>query len=281
MNPEKTGQEHLTLGQRFLVWSNINPVRMVMWLVAITIVSFVIGFGILALSGGFPPAAGEDFSLFRNGVVCVPCTTNMSLDGARQGELKVTLGAGKLLLHGGAPPDTFMQATVFSKSPEWQPAFSRSMNGSNLQVAMIDKGHKAKEWFAVDSPNKWEISVTDAVPLDIDINVGAGDSRLDLGALNLSTLAVKNGAGDARIDLAGYHGDRFDATIENGVGDLTLRVPKDSNTKIEVQNGVGDIADNGLIRENGSFTTPGYSPSRPVNTIHIKQGIGSISLEAV
>lgn len=281
MNPEKTGQEHLTLGQRFLSWSNINPVRMVMWLVAITIVSFAIGFGILALSGGFPPHAGENFSLFRNGAVSAPGTTNISLDGAQQGELKVTLGAGKLLLQGGAPPGAFMETTVFSKSPVWQPGFSRSMNASKLRVAMIDKGHKAKEWFAVDSPNTWEIRMTDAVPLDLDVDVGAGDSRLELGALNLSTLSMKNGAGDARLDLAGYHGGRFDADIENGVGDLTLRVPKDSNTKIEVQNGVGDIADSGLIRENGSFTTAGYSSSRPANTIRIKQGIGSISLEAV
>jgi len=105
--------------------------------------------------------------------------------------------------------------------------------------------------------------MTDAVPLDLDVNVGAGDSRLDLGALNLSTLTVKNGAGDARIDLAGYHGGRFDANIENGVGDLTLRLPKDSSTRIEVQNGVGDIEDSGLIRENGSFTTTGTArPAR-------------------
>lgn len=280
MNPEKTGREHLTMGQHFLTWSNINPVRMVMWLVAITIVSFAIGFGILALSGGFPHA-GENFSPFRNGAVSAPGITNISLDGAQLGEMKVTLGAGKLHLLGGAPPGAFMEATVFSKSPVWQPGFSQSLNASKLHVAMIDKGHKAKEWFAVDSPNRWEIRMTDAVPLHLDVDVGAGDSRLDLGALNLSTFAVKNGAGDARIDLAGYHGGRFDADIENGVGDLTLRVPKNSNTRIEVQTGVGDIVDSGLIRENGWFTTPGYSPSRPVNTIRITQGIGSISLEAV
>jgi len=88
MSQEKTGQEHLTLGQRSSSGRRINPVRMVMWLVAITIVSFAIGFGILALSGGFPPAAGEDFSLFQNGAVSAPGTSNMSLDGARQGELK-------------------------------------------------------------------------------------------------------------------------------------------------------------------------------------------------
>ncbi|WP_321506127.1 toast rack family protein [uncultured Methanoregula sp.] len=281
MNPEKTGTAHLTHGQRFLVWSKINPVRLVMWLVAITIISFVIGFGILALSGEFPPATGHDFSPFRNTALMSPNITTILLDGARQGEVHFSLGAGKLALQGGAPPDALMEVTVFSKAREWQPDLFRNMNTSKLCVAITEKGHKAREWFAVDSPNHWEIRLNDDLPLDLDIHVGAGDSRLDLGTLNLSTLTINNGAGNTRIDLGGYHGGRFDAEISNGIGDLTVFIPKYSNTRIDVDTGVGDVTGSGLIRDNGMFTTVGYNPAIPVNTIRIKQGIGSISLEAV
>ncbi|MFA4860487.1 toast rack family protein [Methanoregula sp.] len=281
MKPEVTGDVYLTRGQRFLAWSKINPARLVMWLVAITIVSFALGFLILALSGGFPPAAGEPFSLFRNSGIHAPGSTVIMSDGAGRGDVTVTLGAGKLDLLGGAPAGAFMEATVFSKAPEWQPDITRNLNGSSLHVAITEKGHTAKEWFAVDSPNHWEIRLDDTIPLDLDVNVGAGDSRLNLGTLNLTTLSVNNGAGDIRIDLGSYHGSRFDAEIVNGVGDVTLLVPRYSNTRIEISRGVGDLTGSGLIRENDSFTTAGYTPALPLNTIRVKQGVGSILVEAV
>jgi len=146
---------------------------------------------------------------------------------------------------------------------------------------MMEKGHTTKEWFAVDSPNHWEIRLDDTIPLDLAVNLGAGDSRLNLGTLNLTSLAVNNGAGDLRIDLGGYHGKRFDAEIVNGVGDVTLLVPRYSNTRIEISRGVGDLTGAGLIRENDSFTTAGYNLSLPLNTISVKQGVGSILIEAV
>lgn len=281
MTGEKTVPEYRTLGQRFLEWSKINPVRLVLWLAAITIVSFVIGFGILAVTEGFPSASGKDFSPFRNSGNPVPGITTVALDGAGSGTVTVTLGAGKLLVDGGAPAGSLMEATYFSKAPEWQPDLTKSMNGSVLQVNMIEKGHRAKEWFAVDSPNRWEIHMNEDIPLNLTLGVGAGESRIGLGNLNLNALSVNTGAGDTWIDLSGYHGNRFDTSIHNGIGDLSLRVPKNGNTKILVHSGVGDVTDSGLIHDNGSFITPGYNPALPVNTIRIEQGVGSISLEAV
>jgi hypothetical protein len=281
MTGEKPVPGYRTLGQRFLDWSKINPVRLVLWLAAITIVSFVIGFGILAVTEGVPSASVKDFSPFRSSGNTVPGTTTVALDGAGSGTVKVTLGAGKLFVDGGAPAGSLMKATFFSKAPEWQPDLTKSMNGSVLHVSMIEKGHRAKEWFAVDSPNRWEIHMNEDIPLNLTLDVGAGESRIALGMLNLNTLSVNTGAGDAWIDLSGYHGNRFDASIHNGIGDLTLRVPKNSSTKIIVQSEIGDIIDSGLIHENGSFITPGYNPALPVNSIRIQQGVGSISLEAV
>jgi hypothetical protein len=281
MTAEKTPPEHRTLGRRFLTWSGINPVRLVLWLAAITIVSFVIGFGILAAGGGFPPAAGEDLSLFQSNAFHEPRIDSALLGGAESGSAKITLGAGRLSLGGGAPHAMFMESATFSKASEWQPDFSMSRNGSEIQVNMIEKGHRVKEWVAVDSPNRWDIRMNEQVPISLDVGIGAGDSRLNLGALNLSALSVDTGAGDTWIDLSGYHGRRFDAVIHSGIGDLTVRVPKNSTTRIEVGSGLGEIAGSGLIRENGSFITPGYNPAHESNTIRIKQGIGSITLEGV
>lgn len=255
--------------------------RIVLWLIAVTIVSFAIGFGILALSGDFPPPADQSFSPLRPTAFIAPNITTVPLDSATAANVTLTLGAGELVVGGDAPPDALMQAAVFSKAAVWQPELIQSISGSRKNVTLADKGHKGKEWFAIHSPNRWEIRLNETVPIRLDATVGAGDARLSLGKVRLEALTVTTGAGDTTIDLDGYRGGRFDADIGNGVGDLTLRIPRDSNTRIQVSNGIGDVSGNGFIHEGGAFVTPAFNPSLPVNEITLNQGIGSVTLEII
>ena len=92
---------------------------------------------------------------------------------------------------------------------------------------------------------------------------------------------MNTGAGDTTIDLTGYHGGRFDAVIHNGVGDLTLRLPRESNTRILLHQGVGDIDTSGIVQKDDYYITAGFNPALPANEITMTQGVGSIQLEAV
>ena len=261
-----------------LNFSGLTGTKIILWLLAITIVSFVIGFGILALSGGMAP--GKD-SPFLHTAALTPKTTSFPLGNATAGKAEITLGAGELAIRDNAPAGTFVQATVFSSAKEWQPVVSQSMNGTTTILAMTDRGYKGKEWVAVNSPNRWEILLSSQVPLDLSVAVGAGDSTLDLGPLNLNSLSVSNGAGETDVDLAGYHGMPFTGIIHNGVGDLTIRVAKNSNTCIIISQGVGDVGNRGLVQHDEKYITDYYNPSLPATEILVEQGVGDIRVEAV
>ncbi|PKG33123.1 toast rack family protein [Methanoregula sp.] len=269
-----SGRENLSIG-------DIRVTRIVLWLVAITIVSFLIGFGILALSGELPQSKDQDFSPFRHTAFLSPNKITVLPDGAGYGDVTMTLGAGELRVFGGAPDDVLMDVSVFSKAPEWQPELVQSVNGSRKTVALTEKGHKAKEWFSVDSPNRWTIALNNDIPVTLAVNVGAGDCRLDLDGLTLESLEVHNGAGDTTITLGRNQRERFDAVIRNGIGDLTLRVPRESNTRIRAKTGIGDISNNGFVQDGDVFVTAGFNPAVAVNEITLNQGVGSISLETL
>jgi len=270
--------------KNFLFDTGTTSTRVIMWLIAIAIVSFVIGFGILAVSGYLPTTSENKVSPFRQTAILTPAFTTIPLDGATSGDIRITLGAGELTLQGGAPKDKLMEANVFSKAAEMQPDFTQATNNSQNTVTMTEPAHKKKEWFALHSPdswaNNWDIRLNDNVPVTVNVNVGAGHSQLALGSLNLDSLIVNNGAGDTEIDFGTYHGGPFHAEIHNGVGDLTLRIPRDSNTRILVHHGVGDITMNGFVQNDEMYTTAGFSPAFPVNEIIVGQGVGSIQLEA-
>ena len=260
--------------------NGITGTKIILWLIAITIVCFAIGAGILAVTGGLPGQADKAISPFRHSAMFTPNVTAIPLEGATAADIGIVLGAGELTVRDGAPDGALAEATVFSKAPEWQPQITGSVNGTVKTLAIRDIGSKGKEWFAVHSPNSWEILVTDEVPVALDVEVGAGDSTLDLSGLDLSSLDVKNGAGDTEIDLSRYHGGPFRAVISNGVGDITLRVADQSNTRITVRTGVGDLTQDGLVWHDEYFATHGYTPVKPANEIEISQGVGSVALEA-
>lgn len=281
MNPEKPDDDRLACFVCNLNLSGMTMTRVILWLVAITIVSFVIGFGLLALSGDFHPSPENKASPFRQTAMFSPNTTTIPLDSATAGTVRITMGAGEVSVRGNAPATALMEASVFSPAPEWQPDLITSVNGSEKTVTLIEKGHQGKEWFAVHSPNSWEVRVSETVPVNLNVEVGAGDSRLELGSLNLASLVVSNGAGDTEIDITRYRGGPFDAVIHNGVGDLTLRIDKTGNTRILMHHGVGDITTSGIVQTDETYTTAGFDPALPVNEIAITQGVGSVQLEAV
>jgi hypothetical protein len=261
--------------------SGTTPQRVILWLVAIAIVSFAIGFGILAVSGVFSSGAAHPGSPFTHTAWITSNTTEFPLEGAASGNISVTMGAGELSLTGGARPGDIMEITVFSGAPEWQPEVSSRLDDLVKTIRITDKGHTGKAWFSVDSPNRWEIRLSDQVPVAAEVRIGAGDCRLQLGTLNLTSLNVHAGAGDTVIDLSGYHGGRFDAEITHGIGDLTLRVPGSGNTRIVVDQGVGDISGSGYKMSNGAYVPAGFNPALPVNEIAVKQGVGDLRLEMV
>ena len=92
------------------------------------------------------------------------------------------------------------------------------------------------------------------------MELGAGDNSLELGSLNLASLTVSNGAGNTEIDLRHYRGGPYHAEIHNGVGDLTLRIDKNSNTRILLHQGVGDIDINGIEQKDEHYTTTRFQP---------------------
>jgi hypothetical protein len=259
--------------------------KVIFWLVAITIVSFTIGISVLALSGGFAPGTEPAATPFNNTAFRSSNTSSFTLDGASSGEVRIILGTGDLTVRGGAQQDNLMETNVYSGRPEMQPEYAVSRNGSATTVAMTETGHKKKDWVFGHSPgswdNTWDVLLNDKIPFAVVANTGAGDCDILLGDTNLTSLLVNTGAGDTTIDLDRYHGGRFNAVIHNGVGDLTLRIPRESNTRILLHQGVGDIDTSGIVQTDEHYITAGFNPALPVNEITITQGVGSIHLEAV
>ncbi len=120
------------------------------------------------------------------------------------------------------------------------------------------------------SPNKIEMTV-------FRYETGASDVTISgLANANFSTMIFSGGAGG--YDL-GFDGDlQRDATvtIDSGLSDLTLRIPKGVHAVVTVEGGLSSVnTSSSWSQDGGTYTQEG---SGPTLTIIIQLGAGSLTL---
>ncbi|MCK9592596.1 MAG: DUF1700 domain-containing protein [Methanoregula sp.] len=213
-----------------------------------------------------------------------PQTVAIGRDGAAALDLQVRASAGELNLGSGTDGQILVSMTSGTGGCVGPLTYSSSMDGTTKRVWIRNRHTSwwcASDWPTDEASYTRDIRVSREVPVALDIKNHAGRTRLALGELSLTSLAVKNSVGETVIDLTGYHGGNFDAIIRNGVGNLVLRLPGDCNTTLVLHRGVGSADVRGFMVNGDTYTTSSSRPDAPRITFRIKQGVGAVTIEAV
>jgi len=221
----------------------------------------------------------------------------MDLLGAESVRAEIEMKAGTLKIGGGA--EALMEADFVYNVQEWRPVvlYVVEEGGGDLSVKMPEGGRSG---FGDDVKYEWNLRFNDDVPIDMSVEMGAGESHLDLVSLRLARLKVMNGAGKTHVnlggnptldelsiytgagevdlDLAGHWGHDLDARIKGGVGQITVRLPSDVGVKVDASKGIGSIKAEGFMKEGGDYVNDAYGKSGATLSIDIDAGIGEIRL---
>jgi hypothetical protein len=121
--------------------------------------------------------------------------------------------------------------------------------------------------------------LSNEVPLELEVDVGAGQSDLNLAKIDLTRMQLNVGAGQANVDLTGERSKDLQAQIHGGVGEAIVRLPRNVGVVATVHGGLGAVDVHGLKEEDGEYTNAAYGKSP--NTVHltVEGGIGHIKLE--
>lgn len=209
----------------------------------------------------------------------------------------VRMAAGALKVKGGA--DALLDADFTYNVTDWEPEVTYQVDDS---VGRLDIRHTDSDTIPLmdDTRNEWDLRLNDTIPIDLRIEMGAGDHDIDLEGLALTELDVKLGAGDLELTLGdnpdltrieldigagdvaidfneGWEQDT-DVSIQGGVGKTTLILPQDTGVRITATQGIGDIDTAGLVREGGAWINDAYGSQGPTMEIDIQTGIGEINI---
>ena len=202
-------------------------------------------------------------------------TKTVALEGARRAEVKLKMGAGELRVR-GADQEALLEAEFRFNRERFRPDVNYRLFED---TGILEIGHVRRRGIPLGNVrNTWDLSLTRAVPLDLDIDLGAGESRLDLRGLALSKVDIDMGVGEMRLDLSGPHRQSFRVKIDGGIGSVRLTLPSETGVRIKVDKGIGSVDTRGLSKQEGHYVNEAFGRSEMTIDIDIDAGIGSVDL---
>lgn len=210
-----------------------------------------------------------------------PTQTNqetIEIGDINSARVNIEMGVGELNVDSGA--DNLLDAEFTYNVEKWQPEVLYEISGSEgrLTVKQPDSSGDISIPDSDDIQNEWDLKLNSDIPLDLDINLGVGESNLELSGLTLNSLDIQTGVGETTIDLSGEWTDSFDVDIEGGVGKTTVHLPSNVGVRVETQTGIGDINVQDLIRNGDTYTNSAYENADIILDIKVQGGIGTIDL---
>lgn len=199
-------------------------------------------------------------------------TRSVDLDKSEFVRVELRMGAGELTVRGGSP-----------KLMDGEFAFRRLAMRPSIHYDASDfRGHlRIEEPSGVHTANsryRWDLRLNDEKPLDLEVEFGAGEGRLDLGSLNLRSVDVHMGVGELRLDLRGTPKNDYTVHMRGGVGEATIYLPRNVGIVADAQGGIGGITAHGLEKRNGEYVNDAYGRAKTTVRLDIRGGIGAINL---
>jgi len=191
-------------------------------------------------------------------------------DSAESLNANITMGAGNLRI--GTGTEKLVRADFDYNVSAWKPEVRYSNGSLTIRQPETHSAHFGNSHY------DWDLRFNREVPLDLQIQFGAGDAHLDLGGLALRRVGVEMGVGTIHMDLRGPVKHDYDVHIQGGVGEATVYLPSDVGIYAEASGGIGEIRAQGLQHDGSHYFNDAYQKAKYTIRLSIQGGVGSIHL---
>jgi hypothetical protein len=202
-------------------------------------------------------------------------SNTVEMGAAESVQVNLHMGAGELRVTDGS--QKLMRADFSYNVPSWKPSVHYENTGGRGILTVEQPG--GTHSFG-NTKYRWDLQLNNKVPMDLKVNFGAGDARLDVGSLALRSVEVDMGVGQLQMDLHGKPKHDYEVHIRGGVGEATIRLPSDIGIWAEAQGGLGAINVRGLRKEGDHWESDSYGRSKVKIKVDVQGGIGAVNLVA-
>ena len=194
------------------------------------------------------------------------------LAGATVGQLHILSGMGDISIDADATMTELYRAHVEGMPPQIE-VDAGVVTVRPRRFPLFGWGHRSLR-----------LTLSGAIPWDVEIGQGAYRLNADLSALRLRSFAIKGGA--ARVEVAvGRPSGAVPITISGGASKVTIRRPRDVPVEMRIRGGVSRASVDGhqLGPAGGEviWRTPGMADRADRYVVEVLGGVSRLSIEPI
>jgi uncharacterized protein DUF2154 len=198
---------------------------------------------------------------------------SVELDKSEMVHVELKMGAGELNVRGGSPK--LMEADFHYNRPSLKPNVRYDSSGFRGHLVVEQPSHGPH---GNNSDYRWDVRLNDEKPIDLQVDFGAGEGRLDVGSLTLRSLEVHMGVGQLRVDLRGTPKNDYNVSVHGGVGEATIYLPSGVGVIADAKGGIGGVNARGLEKRDDRYVNEEYGHAKTTIRLDVRGGIGAINL---
>jgi hypothetical protein len=200
------------------------------------------------------------------------------LGDAARAHVSIHHGAGRLNIASGAPSGQLANGH-FGGGMDLRADRAGDLLDARMRIP--DQGSRwANPWSWTSGGFDWSIGLTAEVPLDLELETGAGTIEADLSGLRVGSLGLRTGASSNKLVLpanAGY----TRVEIEGGAASVILQVPPGVAARISSQGGASStkVDLRRFPRVGNGYQSADYDTASNRVEIQARMGAGSVEVQ--
>jgi hypothetical protein len=199
------------------------------------------------------------------------------LTDIREARIRFHHGAGRLEINSNTAPGTLLSGS-FSGGVEQ--TLERYGQAARLNLRTRNDAFFVGWPFAyMQEGLQWNVGLNREIALQLELETGASESRLNLQDLMVTELTVKTGASSSTITLPANAGQTR-VVVQSGAASVDLFVPQGVAGRIRVQSGLAGIQidPTRFPRTAYGYETPGFESATNKVDISVETGVGSVTI---
>jgi hypothetical protein len=123
----------------------------------------------------------------------------------------------------------------------------------------------------------WHLGMTPGVPLRLNVNLGVGESDIDLSGLMIQDFRLSMGVGQATVILPDR--GRFQAKIEGAIGETVVVIPESMGARVHFSTAlVNRDVPSGYQARDDVYVSPTYDSAEGRVDLEVGQAIGRVAI---
>ncbi len=219
------------------------------------------------------------FGVMRRNARRTTVEAEVALDGAARARVRVHHGAGILRVKSGAKPGMLASGSFAGGLAR------RVRREGDMLVADLSPDTDPVAFFTPwnwgpGGAYDWDLALTDAVPLEVEFETGASDSRIDLSGLRVAGVSLKTGASSTTVVLPSKPVGTCPVRIEGGAASVEATIPAGVEAFVRSESGLADVnVDRSrFLPVPGGHQSAGYATATDRLEIKVSMGLASFRL---